>query len=183
MTNSSSSSYVCEICGRTEVVYDSSVLYAGFIECQNGHIFCEDHMRQECDREYLIKGILSYKYHDEYYHELTRDNLEEREDYELIEIYREMYEGLPEECCPICSFEEYSEEDMALYLEKTFGISRDEVFEQIKKYNKRRKKLYDSEYITYVCQKKNVDVGEIAGSWKDKFGTYSNFRSYICKNS
>lgn len=42
VTNSSSSSYVCEICGRTESGWDMGLSEADMMECVNGHIFCCD---------------------------------------------------------------------------------------------------------------------------------------------
>ena len=86
---------------------------------------------------------------------------------------------MPEYVCPICSFIEYSDSDLAQYLLKEYGIPRETVFEEVKKYNKRRKKLYDSEYITYVCKEHNLIPTEIVSQWKEKFGTYSNFSKYI----
>ena len=86
---------------------------------------------------------------------------------------------IPEDMCPICQFIEYSDYDLCKYLEKTTGIEREEAFAEVKKYNKRRKKLYDSEYITYVCQKCNLNPVEIVCQWKDKFGTYENFKKFL----
>lgn len=44
VSNSSSSSFVCDFCGREEVGYDLSFADAGMLECRNGHCFCEDEM-------------------------------------------------------------------------------------------------------------------------------------------
>ena len=88
---------------------------------------------------------------------------------------------VPECFCPICNFIEYSQSDLARYLLKEYGISRDEVFEEVKKANKRRKKLYDNEYITYVCKKFDLNPTEIVASWKERFETYSEFSKYLAK--
>ena len=42
VTNSSSSSYVCEICGRTESGWDLGLSECEMMECINGHVFCCD---------------------------------------------------------------------------------------------------------------------------------------------
>ena len=86
---------------------------------------------------------------------------------------------VPECVCPICQFVEYSEEDLSAYLLKEYKISRDLVFEEVKQINKRRKKLYESEYITYVCKEFNLNPAEIVGVWKEKFGTYKAFKEYL----
>lgn len=44
VTNSSSSSYTCDICGRTESGWDISLSEAGMFECVDGHTICKDEM-------------------------------------------------------------------------------------------------------------------------------------------
>lgn len=75
----------------------------------------------------------------------------------------------------ICQFIEYSQNDMAKYLEKKYGVSRADVFAEVKKVNRRRKKLYDSEYITHVCKMYDLDPIQIASGWKTEFGSYREF--------
>lgn len=66
VSNSSSSSFICEICGRTEVVYDGDSREFGFVECENGHLFCEEEMIDTdgiSDEELLDEdGLLLEKY-------------------------------------------------------------------------------------------------------------------------
>ena len=76
-------------------------------------------------------------------------------------------------------FIEYSEYDLSAYLLKEYGISRDEVFAEVKQFNKRRKKLYENEYITYVCKKFELNPSKIVAEWKDKFDTYSEFKKWL----
>lgn len=89
------------------------------------------------------------------------------------------YYDVPECMCPICQFIEYSEYDLSAYLLKEYGIPRDEVFAEVKKLNKRRRKLYENEYITYVCQKFNLSPTKIVAGWKERFGTYSGFKQWL----
>jgi hypothetical protein len=42
-----------------------------------------------------------------------------------------------------------------------------------------RKKLYENEYITYVCKEFNLNPTEIVAGWKEKFGTYKVFKDYL----
>ena len=44
VTNSSSSSYTCDICGATESGWDISLEEAGMVECVNGHTICNDEL-------------------------------------------------------------------------------------------------------------------------------------------
>ena len=44
VTNSSSSSFLCEVCGRQEGGYDICLSDIGMVTCVNGHLFCEGEM-------------------------------------------------------------------------------------------------------------------------------------------
>lgn len=174
VTNSSSSSFICEICGRTESGYDMSASEADMYECVNGHTFCMDEAL-EVGKQELLKELEEYIDNS-----LTEEEIQEinecETDIEIMYLARrnfDMYE-VPECMCPICQFIEYSQRDMARYLLKKYGISRDKVFEEVKKINKRRKKLYDSEYVTYVCKEYDLNPVEIVAGWKEEFGTYAN---------
>lgn len=113
---------------------------------------------------------------------LTDEELNEKTDEELEDLMLEREDGyycVPEECCPICQFIEYSNCDLARFLEREYKVSRDEVFAKVKALNKRRKKLYDSKYVTEVCSRFNLNPAEIVSGLKDRFGTYRHFRDYI----
>ena len=180
VTNSSSSSFVGDICGRVESGWDMGLSEAEMYECVNGHTFCWDEAL-EVSKEDLIKIILEEGWNKTYKDEvITEEELNNMDLEDLMECYYDYYE-IPECFCPICNFIEYSESDLSKYLLKEYGISRDEVFAEIKKYNKRRKKLYKNEYITYVCKKFDLNPTEIVASWKDKFGTYAKFKEYLRK--
>ena len=102
----------------------------------------------------------------------------------LAEFFNKLSDArwdMPEECCPICQFIEYSQADLAKYLEKKYKVSRDEVFQKIKQINKRRKKLYDSEYVTEVCSRFGLNPTEIIANLKTEFGSYRRFANYIRK--
>ena len=188
VTNSSSSSYVCEICGRTESGFDLSLSDADMMACVNGHAFCCEEALKRPSKKDLIKMILE----NEWNKDVWDSTLKGRRDYteeELITMEEDNlfdkfcseggYYEVPECVCPICQFIEYSEYDLSAYLLKEYGVSRDEVFAEVKQFNKRRKKLYENEYITYVCKKFELNPTEIVAEWKDKFGTYSEFKKWL----
>lgn len=68
-----------------------------------------------------------------------------------------------------------------VFLQREYKVSRDEVFAKVKQLNKRRKKLYDSEYVTEVCSRFHLNPAEIVAGLKDRFGTYSRFYDFIHK--
>lgn len=184
VTNSSSSSFVCEICGAEGSGWDASVEDFDMFECVNGHVLCQEHMLNP-SREEQINEILKNDYWneetEEYDIHYTREELEAMDDNQLFEtlLGSEGYYEVPECLCPICQFEEYSSYDMASYLLTQYKVPKDEVFEEIKKQNKRRRKLYDYEYISYVVDKYGLKLGDIQASWKGKYKTYRNFKESL----
>jgi hypothetical protein len=191
VTNSSSSSYVCEICGRTESGWDMSLSECDMMECENGHVFCCNEALEFPSKEEMIKIILENEWnkitrYDWYTHAsvtttYTEEQLNELDSNDLFfDFYSgEGYYNVPECVCPICQFIEYSEYDLSAYLLKEYGVSRDEVFAEVKNFNKRRRKLYENEYITYVCKKFNLNPTEIVAGWKERFNTYNEFKQLL----
>jgi hypothetical protein len=188
VTNSSSSSYVCEICGRTESGWDMGLSDCEMMECVNGHVFCCDEALETPSKKEMIKMILENEWNKDVwtsrsdgYKDYTEDELLAMSEDDLFHDFcsESGYYDVPECVCPICQFIEYSEYDLSAYLLKECGISRDEVFAEVKKLNKRRRKLYENEYITYVCKKFDLNPTEIVAKWKERFGTYSEFKQWL----
>ena len=174
VTNSSSSSYVCEICGEEVSGWDVSLKEYEMCECTNGHILCWEHLVMPT-RDEMIDWILEEP--DSY----TAEQLKLMSEDELFDIILEesdCYE-LPEFMCPICQFDEYSAYDMASYLLTKYGVNKDIVFEEIKKKNKRRRKLYAHEYIAFVVEKFGLNLGEIQASWKNDYKSYAEFKESL----
>jgi hypothetical protein len=188
VTNSSSSSYVCEICGRTESGWDMGLSDCEMMECVNGHVFCCDEALETPSKKEMIKMILENEWNKDVwtsrsdgYKDYTEDELLTMSENDLFHDFCSEcgYYDVPECVCPICQFIEYSEYDLSAYLLKEYGVSRDEVFAEVKKLNKRRRKLYENEYITYVCKKFDLNPTEIVARWKERFGTYSEFKQWL----
>lgn len=188
VTNSSSSSFVCEICGRSESGWDMCLSDAEMMECVNGHTFCCDESLPRPTKDAMMKMILENEWNKSQWDSDLKDYRDYTEDELIVMSEDELWEfcgedsgdyGVPECVCPICQFIEYSEYDLSAYLLKEYKVPRDEVFAEVKKLNKRRKKLYENEYITYVCKQFDLNPTEIVAGWKEKFGTYEKFRSWL----
>lgn len=192
VSNSSSSSFVCDLCGYETSGWDMCLSEAEMFECENGHILCDDHMLQPT-QEWLNEYIYKIKEHcsisDEDFNEwvekeqvdlncVTRQNLKDLDyDYGYSEIFRY---GVPECLCPLCNFEELSMNDAKEYLLKTTQYTIDEVFEYVKSINRRRKKVRSHEYVEYVCNKINKNTTELLKEIEEKFdGSYRKFREFI----
>lgn len=148
VSNSSSSSFVCDICGEVYEGWDASPLDSDFecSICPHEHIICNEHIKVDTD---------AFIEEDEY--------------------------NLSSASCPICQFENYSENDMAKYLEKTRKVSRADVFAKVKAINKRRKKLHNSEYITSICEQFSLNDDILLKEIKEKFGVYEKMIAFINK--
>lgn len=152
VTNSSSSSFICDICGGVESGYDASLSDFDMCRCVNDHEMCCEH--------------------------LLPDGKSTDEDCDYFDDYEDYY-NVPESRCPICQFIEYSEKDMAQFLKKEYGVSDDEVLAEIKSYNSQRDRAYPFEYITYVCKKFDLSLPYIVSTWRERFKSYREFHDYI----
>lgn len=189
VTNSSSSSFVCEICGRSESGWDMCISEVGMMECVNGHVFCCDEALVPTSKSDIVKVILENEWNKHRWDNssntvktFSEEELLMYDDETLFDEFVCSADGsyeIPECMCPICQFIEYSEYDLSEYLLKKYGVSRDEAFAEVKKMNKRRRKLYENEYITYVCKQFDLNPTEIVASWKERFGTYEEFKKWL----
>ena len=120
VSNSSSSSYTCEVCGNTESGYDCSLEEIGMAECENGHTFCKDHLIDWPEPK-------------------DTDDFEDEEaeiDDEVVEDYNEVgqnedgaYNAL---CCPICQLLFVSKYDRERYLYKITKRTKNDLDKEIK---------------------------------------------------
>lgn len=90
VSNSSSSSFVCEVCGYSDGGFDASASDLGFVICEKGHTFCMEHIL--CSEEEF-------------------NALEEESEYDV-------YYDFPVKYCPICQGKEVSMYDLKKYAKK-----------------------------------------------------------------
>ena len=142
VSNSSSSSFICEVCGNVESGYEASCDDMDFAQCENGHEFCRDHiksMTEEKAKSILAKIKENTKYVDEDFLEMEEaDQIETLMELDLRYFssgtMSEMgYDELPEELCPICALEALSDSDILDYILKEHGSSREFVIEKARK--------------------------------------------------
>ena len=60
VSNSSSSSFVCDICRAEYSGMDACLDDAGMYSCENGHIICEDHIDSEVLENFRKEKIEEY---------------------------------------------------------------------------------------------------------------------------
>ena len=138
VSNSSSSSFICDYCGTVESGYDCCLDDFGMTQCEKGHTFCKEHMKVDFNlysKEGLeyIKSLMEKDkwYKDEEVMKAINTCLEEQNyDYDRVaellpnkdfhDIFQDLlYDiGVPAAFCPVCQrletmkkdkdYEEYS---------------------------------------------------------------------------
>jgi hypothetical protein len=171
VTNSSSSSFICDSCGHDESGWDMCLSEANMVECENGHTICEDHMESYDERAVVIElvkaNIERYKEYvesydakrgDNYYADMVKEYEKDLADYlddskeddfdwgDLLNDYEFRY-SVPESLCPICNFSD----------------------------------LTDSDATAYMLHKYGVDIATLKKEIKDNFGSYGEFKKELKK--
>lgn len=139
VSNSSSSSFTCNICGETESGFDCCLDDFDMVECEHGHIFHKSHAEKDFiedstreEKYNLLKKYFSdYNYEDDLNKLEQNYNNEELDDEYFAEIYNAdlstvIYDsGVPEEYCPVCvKLKEYEkDEDWKKYQELKIKFS------------------------------------------------------------
>lgn len=107
VSNSSSSSFICKVCGQVNSGWDASLSDFDMVECEAGHTSCEDHIKKCLTPEQKEK-FDAWKEEDE-----------------------ESGYGMPAEFCPLCTLKIVDDANLVAYLLKTIGKTEQEVVEEI----------------------------------------------------
>lgn len=108
VTNSSSSSFICDVCGNSEAGYDLSLEDAGMYHCVNGHYFCENHALEAKEPT-------------------NETDNDEEDDYKDDDRYE-----TPISRCPICQFKAVKVDDAYKFLLKTIPLTEERVLEAMR---------------------------------------------------
>ena len=134
VSNSSSSSFVCDVCDCVETGYDGMYDFPTTY-CQGGHHFCSDHLEDTSTTEQMQECMLG----DEYF-------LKELDPFEafavkngdkdivpdLYERFVESYDEVPKSMCPVCSLRVVSDNIIVSHLLDKFDLYRKDVEEEIR---------------------------------------------------
>lgn len=104
VSNSSSSSFICEVCGIVESGWDSGLVDFEMCECQNGHTVCQKH---------LSENILNKSKH-------------------LAQTFIDEEGCIDPELCPICKLEVLPDWLLLQYILKDFGMTKETVLSKIR---------------------------------------------------
>jgi len=195
VTNSSSTSYTCQISGETETFWDGSdPRDYGFVRCENEHTILEEYIHDMGVEElykYIVDNfdlefIVTENYINDEIKELIHAILNNQEldifsKEKIVNYFRNEYiEGNIFACeCPICRMERIALDDVVKYLQKKTKISDQEVLQHVKTINKRRRRIYNNDYIEYACNSLGVNEADIENEIKENFQNYNDFREYL----
>ena len=155
VSNSSSSSFICDVCGEIFSGFDMGLDEAGMYQCVNNHTFCEEHAEKK--PQYSKKQMIELFEKEKSWigEEDMKDILEaiEKGDgdeiEELMSDYLEdgRYNILPEQC-PMCCLVEINDSDRIDYLMveggHTYKSLLKELRERFKNYDAFKQYLKDS---------------------------------------
>lgn len=135
VSNSSSSSFVCDVCRKQESGYEMTLREAGMRSCNSGHTYCSHHssrhennLTTEEKRQAMIE---------------MSNNEEKKQEYRLLFVdgindewngwIKEglEYEG-PSIMCPICQLESITGEVLAQYLVLKLGKTRENLEKELR---------------------------------------------------
>ena len=169
VSNSSSSSYICDICGEDATGYDISLEEYEMYVCKNGHVFCEEHMKVIPTNIELLKVIFEgevkkYKKwlednpgedYEKWLKEaedninelntLSESEIEKKVDDEWYDYISESRYEYPPKYCPLCRFDYLSTRDVYDYIDKKHSINKikEEIKENFDSYEQFKKHLND----------------------------------------
>jgi len=149
VSNSSSSSFICEICGEEVIGQDISLENANMYQCVAGHTICEDHVTIDIESDEFAKKLLQYKIdsyyksykktNDDFYLQWSNDYKQYLKDYdnmddstkEEVREDLELRSNIPQETCAICSMKSIRMIDVTSYLLYKFDLDCDKVKEEM----------------------------------------------------
>jgi len=123
VSNSSSSSFVCDVCGDTESGWDLCLSEAEMFNCENGHTVHKDC----CSENSSVEKFLENAEEEEIEDPKNPGEYIENPDFNEESIY-----NVPAKYCPICSFEEITKDDALQFILNKLGISKEEIDKEIK---------------------------------------------------
>ncbi len=130
VSNSSSTSFTCDVCGENAAGMDLSLNDAGMYECVNGHVYCEVH-GDEHTEEILTKAFKALQ-------EQKPETDKGDDEYDISEAVDEARYEMPAILCPLCLFEHVADRDLLTYILKRDAQTRtavcNEVREKFKSY-------------------------------------------------
>lgn len=151
VSNSSSSSFICDVSGEEKSGRDCNLSDCNMYECINGHIFLEGYLVGDINYQGLRKKLI--KEREKYLTECTEENYPKYID--RLENWKKSYikeieelkvcsdedvsdysdedsnSNIPAKNCPICQYKHLKESDGFSFLLKKYGITKQEILQEM----------------------------------------------------
>jgi len=141
-SNSSSSSFICNACGKIESDWDATLEDAGMIQCHNGHTFCDSHVKgpikELTDQEKLDflhenAGDWAKNHYSRLFKHTRIATMDEDEFQTMEDVWRdEEFGTVPPENCPVCNFTFITEEHLWKYLKSEYKVTEETIRKWLK---------------------------------------------------
>lgn len=139
VSNSSSSSFVCDVCGEEYSGWDMGLTEAEMHGCVNGHTVCDEHI-EEMDVGY---DDMSFDEKKAYCLEIVEyqstkniingiDDEDELDDLYESDIESDVRYNLPASRCPCCSLVKITDKQLLGFLLYDKGVCREDVEDEIR---------------------------------------------------
>lgn len=129
VSNSSSSSYTCDVTGHTESGWDYGLKECGMAGCENHHVFLQKFLPKPINE--IVEEVI-----EEWQEEDRKEGKSEEEiqntDWESAFYANEGLDYLPAEYCPICTFRNVPDYVRSSYLRYKAGMTEKELDEEIR---------------------------------------------------
>jgi len=140
VSNSSSSSFICDICGNEASGMDISLSDYEMSMCENGHTFCDCHNEQGINLNNIVSHDEKFKLilnHLSGYEKQKEDFEKSMEDGEDIDDWwddfsAEARDEMPEAHCPLCQFVHVADTDLIKFLLSKTGMTRKDSAKEIR---------------------------------------------------
>lgn len=130
VSNSSSSSFICDTCNKNYSGWDACPSEFGHMQCINGHTFCDDLL---VNKEKFHEAV--ERFEEEYGEDYDKLPQYWYEDENRVEKYglsdEDRYEVLVE-FCPICTMTYICNNDCIAYLYKKYNTDNKELAKEIR---------------------------------------------------
>ena len=118
VSNSSSTSYVCDVCGRDVSGWDLDLSEEKMKVCENNHTICDSHILEEISIQAKRDLVLESGVEDwlTYAKDLNDEDFKEKWDEEGMDSEFDLIYEYPVSGCPICQLKVLIPEDGLKYL-------------------------------------------------------------------
>lgn len=122
VSNSSSSSFTCSVCGETFSGWDASPSEFEMFCCEAGHYICDEHKLELTNKqkEEILSRVAP---------EIEGEGLDDKWDNYCDELGS--YDR-PAEECPCCQMKEFDKNDLAAYFYKSRNLTKDDLANELK---------------------------------------------------